>query len=137
MAIITRRLRMPYTVGLVLAGIGLHFFPGHLDLQLSKELIYSVFLPPLVFEAALYISWRELRQDLPVIGLLASVGVLLAATLTAIGMHYAAGWSWAAASVFPAPRDFRHGSSIGHRDLQGSRYRRSSALTGRSGKFTQ
>jgi CPA1 family monovalent cation:H+ antiporter len=47
---------MPYTVGLVLAGIGLYFIPGHLDLQLSRDLIFSVFLPPLVFEAALYIS---------------------------------------------------------------------------------
>ena len=99
-AIVTRRLRMPYTVGLVVAGIGLSFLPGHLDLQLSKDLIFSVFLPPLVFEAALYISWRELAKDLPVIGLLASVGVLLAAALTAIGMHYAVGWSWATAGAF-------------------------------------
>ena len=91
---------MPYTVGLVLAGVGLYFLPKHLDLQLSKDLIFSVFLPPLVFEAALYISWRDLRKDLPVIGLLASVGVLLAAATTTIGMHYAAGWSWGAASVF-------------------------------------
>ena len=99
-AIVTRRLRMPYTVGLVLAGIGLSFIPGHLDLQLSRDLIFSVFLPPLVFEAALYISWRELARDLPVIGLLASFGVLLAAALTTIGMHYAVGWSWAAAGAF-------------------------------------
>ena len=99
-AIVTRRLRMPYTVGLVLAGIGLYFLPSHLDLQLSRELVFSVFLPPLVFEAALYISWRELRQDLLLIGSLATVGVLLAAAVTAIGMHYAVGWSWAGASVF-------------------------------------
>lgn len=99
-AIVTRRLGMPYTVGLVLAGIGLYFLPWHLDLQLSKDLIFSVFLPPLVFEAALYISWQELRKDLPVIGLLATVGVLLAAAATAIGMHYAVGWSWAAAGAF-------------------------------------
>jgi CPA1 family monovalent cation:H+ antiporter len=99
-AIVTRRLRMPYTVGLVLAGIGLSFFSRHLDLQLSRELVFSVFLPPLVFEAALYISWRDLRKDLPVIGLLATVGVLLAAAVTTIGMHYAVGWSWASASVF-------------------------------------
>jgi CPA1 family monovalent cation:H+ antiporter len=99
-AIATRRLRMPYTVGLVLAGIGLYFLPWYLDLQLSKDLIFSGFLPPLVFEAALYISWRELSRDLPVIGLLATAGVLLAAVATAIGMHYAVGWSWAAAGAF-------------------------------------
>ncbi|MGE0187878.1 MAG: cation:proton antiporter [Steroidobacteraceae bacterium] len=99
-AMLTRRLNLPYTVGLVLAGMGLYFLPLHLDLQLSKELIFSVLLPPLVFEAALYIRWHELKKDLPVVGLLATVGVLLAAALTAVGMHYLVGWSWSSASVF-------------------------------------
>ncbi|HEX9473309.1 MAG TPA: sodium:proton antiporter [Steroidobacteraceae bacterium] len=99
-AVLTRRLHMPYTVGLVLGGMGLSFMPLRLDLTLTKDLIYSLFLPPLVFEAALYIHWRELRQDLPVVGLLATLGVLLAAALTAAGMHYLVNWGWAAAGVF-------------------------------------
>jgi CPA1 family monovalent cation:H+ antiporter len=99
-AMLTRRLRMPYTVGLVLAGMGLYFFHVHIQWQLSKELIFSVFLPPLVFEAALFISWREFKKDLPVVALLATVGVLLAATVTAIGMHYALAWEWGSAVVF-------------------------------------
>jgi Na+:H+ antiporter len=99
-AILTRRLRMPYTVGLVLGGMGLSFMPLQLDLTLTKDLIYSLFLPPLVFEAALYIHWRELRQDLPVVGLLATLGVLLAAALTTAGMHYLVHWDWGAACVF-------------------------------------
>jgi len=99
-AMLTRRFRMPYTVGLVLAGIGLHSVPFHLNLQLSKELIFSVFLPPLVFEAALYIRWNELKKDLPVVGLLATAGVTLAAAVTAVGMHYAFNWQWESAIVF-------------------------------------
>jgi len=99
-AILTRRLRMPYTVGLVLGGMALSFMPLRLDLTLTKDLIYSLFLPPLVFEAALYIHWRELRQDLPVVGLLASLGVLLAAALTAAGMHLLVHWGWGAAAAF-------------------------------------
>jgi CPA1 family monovalent cation:H+ antiporter len=74
-------------VWLVLAGIGLYFRPGRLDIQRSKDLIFSVFLPPLIFEAALYIPWRELRTDLPVVGLLATIGVLIAAAITAAGMQ--------------------------------------------------
>jgi CPA1 family monovalent cation:H+ antiporter len=101
-AILTRRLRMPYTVGLVLGGMGLAIMPLHLELMLTKDLIYSLFLPPLVFEAALYIHWRELRQDLPVVGLLATLGVLLAAALTATGMHFLVHWGWGAAAVFGA-----------------------------------
>jgi Na+:H+ antiporter len=99
-AMLTRRLHMPYTVGLVLAGMGLYFLPFSVGLQLSKELIFSVLLPPLVFEAALYIRWPELRKDLPVVGLLATIGVLLAAALTTIGMHYLVGWAWGSAGVF-------------------------------------
>jgi len=99
-AMLTRRLRMPYTVGLVLAGIGLYFSPVHASLPLSRELIYSVFLPPLVFEAALYMRWSEFKRNLPVVGLLATLGLALAALVTAVGMHVAVGWSWGAAALF-------------------------------------
>jgi CPA1 family monovalent cation:H+ antiporter len=99
-AMLTRRLRMPYTVGLVLAGMGLYFFHFSIKWHLSKDLIFSVFLPPLVFEAALFISWREFKKDLPVVMLLATVGVLLAASVTAIGMHAALNWDWGSSIVF-------------------------------------
>jgi CPA1 family monovalent cation:H+ antiporter len=99
-AILTRRLRMPYTVGLVLAGMGLSLFHVRLQLHLSKDLIFSVFLPPLVFEAALCIDWRQFKRELPVVGLLATLGVLLAAAVTAAGMRYALDWDWGSAIVF-------------------------------------
>jgi CPA1 family monovalent cation:H+ antiporter len=67
---------------------------------LSRDLIFSVFLPPLVFEAALFISWREFRKDLPLVLTLATLGVLLAAAVTGAGMHYALAWDWGSAIVF-------------------------------------
>jgi CPA1 family monovalent cation:H+ antiporter len=63
-------------------------------------LIFSVFLPPLVFEAALFIHWREFKKELPVVTLLATLGVVLAATVTALGMHFALSWDWGGAIVF-------------------------------------
>jgi CPA1 family monovalent cation:H+ antiporter len=99
-AMLTRRLHLPYTVGLVLAGMGLYFAHIYLKWHLSKDLIFSVFLPPLVFEAALFISWREFKKDLPVIAVLATVGVVLAAAITAAGMHYALNWDWGSAVLF-------------------------------------
>src|SRR5487761_2468978 len=99
-AMLTRRLHLPYTVGLVLAGIGLYFLPFHVDLRLSNGLIYSVFLPPLVYEAALYMRWPQFKRDLPVVGVLATLGLALAAMVTAVGMHYAVGWPWGSAAVF-------------------------------------
>lgn len=99
-AMAARRLKIPYTVGLVFAGIALAFFPITQDIPLTKELIFTVFLPPLVYEAALYIPWSALRRDLPVILMLATVGVLLSAAVTAAGMHYLAHWQWQSALLF-------------------------------------
>jgi monovalent cation:H+ antiporter, CPA1 family len=99
-AMLTRRLHLPYTVGLVLAGMALYFSHVYIKWHLTKDLIFSVFLPPLVFEAALFIHWRDFKKELPVVTLLATAGVVLAAAVTAIGMHYAVSWEWGSAIVF-------------------------------------
>ncbi len=99
-AMLMRRLRLPYTVGLVLAGMALYLVHVRLELHLTKDLIFSIFLPPLVFEAALSIRWTDLKRDLPVVTLLATLGVLLAAALTAVGMRYVLGWNWGSAILF-------------------------------------
>ena len=99
-AMVARRLRVPYSVGLVVAGIALSFLPVAPEIELTKEIIFTAFLPPLIFEAALQIRWKELRRDLPVISTLATVGVLLSAGVTAAGMHYFAAWEWSSASLF-------------------------------------
>jgi CPA1 family monovalent cation:H+ antiporter len=99
-AMLTRRLRLPYTVGLVLAGMALYFSHVYIEWHLTKDLIFSVFLPPLVFEAALFIHWRDFKKELPVVTMLATAGVALAAAVTAAGMHYALAWDWGSAIVF-------------------------------------
>ena len=83
-AMVARRLKIPYTIALVLAGIVLAISPLTPEVSLSKELIFTVFLPPLIFEAALYIRWSELRRDFPVIITFATIGVLLSAGITAV-----------------------------------------------------
>ncbi|MCB1025183.1 MAG: sodium:proton antiporter, partial [Acidobacteria bacterium] len=99
-AIIARRLKVPYTVGLVIAGIILAFVPFGLKVSLSKELIFQVLLPPLIFEAALYIHWKELKRDLLPVITFASFGVVLSAGVTAAIMHFAIGWDWTMAALF-------------------------------------
>ena len=117
-AMLSRRLRMPYTVGLVLAGMGLYFFHIFIKWQLSKELIFSVFLPPLVFEAALFIRWREFKKDLPVVGLLATMGVALAATVTAV--EFTQLWRIADDNAKPDIRTRKRGSRFGGYSLRHS-----------------
>jgi CPA1 family monovalent cation:H+ antiporter len=99
-AMSARRLRIPYTVGLILAGIVLAVTPFPSDVEVTKDLIFTIFLPPLIYEAAIYIKWQELRRDLPIILILATVGVLLSAAITAAGMHYMAKWEWPSAILF-------------------------------------
>lgn len=99
-AMLTRRLRLPYSVGLVAAGIALAAVPYVPKIVLTKDLLFNALLPPLLFEAAFHIPWPELRRDFPVISVLATLGVLLSAFLTAAGMHYLAHWQWIAALVF-------------------------------------
>ncbi|HZO87384.1 MAG TPA: sodium:proton antiporter [Chthonomonadaceae bacterium] len=89
-----RKLRLPYTVGLVLTGVGLALSPFPLDATLTKELIFTAFLPPLIFEAAFQIPWQELRRDLFPILVLATLGVFLSAGVTALGLRGIAGWPW-------------------------------------------
>jgi len=99
-AMTARLLKIPYTIALVLAGIALAISPLQPEINLSKELLFTVFLPPLIYEAALYIRWDELRHDFPVILSFATVGVLLSAGITAIGMHFLAKWGWESAILF-------------------------------------
>ena len=101
-AILTRRFRVPYSVGLVLTGLILSLLPFFSDVPFTKELIFNVFLPPLVFEAALQIRWKELRRELPVILVLATVGVCLSWGVIALGMRTIAGWEWISALFFGA-----------------------------------
>ena len=75
-AIAVRRLRVPYTVALVIVGLVLTT-QQPLKLDLTPELILALLVPPLVFEAAFHINLRDLRRDLPGILLLAVPGVLI------------------------------------------------------------
>lgn len=92
--IAARRLKLPYTVGLVLAGIALAFVPSFSRIELTGNLIFTALLPPLIFEAAIQIPWRDLRRDLPVTSFFATIGVALAGAVTAAGLHFVLGWPW-------------------------------------------
>ena len=101
-AIAARRLRQPYTVGLVLAGAALAATRFDAGLALTHDLIFDVVLPPLLFEAALNLRWRDFSGDLVLVLTLATVGVALCAAAVAGGLHYWLGWPIEAALVFGA-----------------------------------
>ncbi len=98
-AILTRRLHLPYATGLVAAGMGVALL-SFVQITVTKDIIFMALLPPLVFEAAYRIPWKELRRDLAVIAVLATLGVMVSAGVTAVGMHYLGGWEWLSCAIF-------------------------------------
>src|SRR5947209_3639264 len=100
MAMLTRRLGLPYIVGLVVAGFLIALLPNGPKLPLSRDLIFNILLPPLVFEAALQLEWKRFRAELPLTLTLAFLGVAIAAAVVAGGMHAIVGWSWIGAALF-------------------------------------
>jgi CPA1 family monovalent cation:H+ antiporter len=77
-ALVARRLRIPYTVGLVLGGIVLGAVHPSAGIRLTKDLLYSVVLPGLIFEAAYHLDFMEFRRSARGIFALAVPGVVLA-----------------------------------------------------------
>ena len=99
-AIAARQFRLPYTVGLVIVGAILTLSkPGFVP-HLTHDLIFDLLLPPLLFEAALSMSWRELQRDFFPIAVLATLGTVIAACVVTGGMVWLLDWPAPSALVF-------------------------------------
>ncbi|HEY3404431.1 MAG TPA: cation:proton antiporter, partial [Ohtaekwangia sp.] len=66
-----QKLRISYPIFLVLAGLGISFIPGIPRITIDPELIFLIFLPPLLYEAAWFTSWSAFWKWSRVIGMLA------------------------------------------------------------------
>jgi monovalent cation/hydrogen antiporter len=97
-----RLLKVPYPILLVVGGLAMGFVPGLPDIEIPPEVIFVVFLPPLLNSAAFSSSPLELRAQLRPIVLLA-VGLVLA-TMGAVAViaHFLISLPWAAAFVLGA-----------------------------------
>ncbi len=90
------KIRVAYPVLLVLAGLGISFIPGIPVLHTKPELIFTIFLPPLLYEAAWSISWKELWRWRRIICSFAFVVVFLTALSVAfVANHFMPGFSLA------------------------------------------
>jgi CPA1 family monovalent cation:H+ antiporter len=101
-AMLCRRLHLPYSAGLVAAGLSIAAIPFAPRFRLTGDMIFTALLPPLLFEAALNLNWRQVQRDFPLVATLATLGVVISGGITAAGMHFAARWEWPAALVFGA-----------------------------------
>ena len=102
MAIMVKRIKMPYTVALVLVGLAFAFFPSFVDLDFSPELILGLLIPPLLFEATLHLPWAKLKADLVPILIFAIGGTMLGTFAVGWIVWALVGVPWLAAVAFGA-----------------------------------
>ena len=101
-AAVSSRLRLPYTVVLVVAGLAVSALPVRPQIDLDPAALVTVLLPGLVFEAAFRLDGAELRRTFPGVALLAVPGVIVVAVVVAVILHAAAGLSLAQGFVVGA-----------------------------------
>ncbi|WP_026629848.1 Na+/H+ antiporter [Dyadobacter alkalitolerans] len=87
LVMLAQKLRIAYPIFLVLAGLGIGFIPGIPLLKLEPELIFLVFLPPLLYEAAWYTSWKEFKKWSGGIAMLAFGLVFITSFVVAYAAH--------------------------------------------------
>src|SRR5437762_1351448 len=88
LALVARKLTVPYPILFVIGGLLLGLIPKLPKVRLDPELVFLFFLPPLLFPAALFTSWRDFRANLRPISLLAIGLVLLTTVAVAYLAHY-------------------------------------------------
>lgn len=81
LGVLARRLVVPYPIMFVLGGLLISFVPRLPSFSLDPDLVFFLFLPPLLYIQAFYTSWRDFLRELRAILLLA-IGLVIATTIT-------------------------------------------------------
>lgn len=119
LAVLSRRVAIPYPIVMTIAGLLLGLIPGLPRVELPPDIVFLLFLPPVLFSAAFFTSPRELRANARPIALLA-IGLVLATTV-AVGLVVHAlvpeiGWAPAfALGAIVSPPDAVAATSIAQR----------------------
>lgn len=82
----------PVPVVLVLIGIALSFIPYFSSLQLSKQLVFDIFLPALLFTAAYQFPLKQLKDNWGIITTLSTIGLMVTALLLGISIYWVSQW---------------------------------------------
>ncbi|MBL7859806.1 MAG: Na+/H+ antiporter [Cyclobacteriaceae bacterium] len=88
LAQVTDRIRIPYPILLVLVGIGIGLIPGLPHITLHPDIVFLIFLPPVLYAAAWNTSLPDFKANIRPISLLAIGCVLFTTVLVAMAAHY-------------------------------------------------
>src|SRR5215470_14795402 len=101
-SVLTARLRVPYTVGLVVAGLIIGILPHPAHFELTPSLVLFAFLPPLLFDGGWSIDTKELARNWAPVTLLATIGVLLGIGISFVFLAFGAHLPVQTAIIFGA-----------------------------------
>lgn len=97
------RIKIPYPILLIVAGIAVGFVPSLPSIDINPEIIFLIFLPPLLYDAAFNISFKEFKTNINTIFTLAITLVFITAIGIAVVAHYMIpGMSWPVSFVLGA-----------------------------------
>jgi monovalent cation/hydrogen antiporter len=103
LAQVTDKVRIPYPILLVLAGIGIGLFPGLPIISLNPEIVFLIFLPPILYSAAWFTSWKDFKAAKRPITLLATGCVVFTTCAVAWIAHmFIPDFGWTEAFVLGA-----------------------------------
>lgn len=96
-------IKLPYPILLIVAGIAVGFIPGLPNVEINPEVVFLIFLPPLLYDAAFNISYEEFKTNIQTISTLAISLVFLTASGIAVVAHYLIpGMTWPLSFVLGA-----------------------------------
>jgi monovalent cation/hydrogen antiporter len=93
-ALAARRLNIPPAILLVLTGAAFAFIPALPAMKLAPDVVLLLVLPPVIYQSAVAMSWREFRFNLRPISLLAIGCVVFSTVAVAAAMHWLLGLPW-------------------------------------------
>lgn len=97
------KVKLPYPILLIVAGIAVGFVPSIPDIELNPEIVFLIFLPPLLYDAAFNIPFQTFKTNINTIGTLAISLVFITASGIAVLAHYIIpGMTWPLAFVLGA-----------------------------------
>lgn len=101
--VLSRKIHLPLELTLVMGSLGVALIPGVPEVHLDSEVIFFIFLPPILFAAAYFTSWSEFKRNIRPISFLA-LGLVI---FTVCGMAFVVKWlvpalTWPMAFLFGA-----------------------------------
>lgn len=100
---IAERFKLPHSVLLVLSGLGIAFIPSIPAITLNPDVVFFIFLPPILYDAASNTSWHDFKAEAWPISTLAIALVFFTTVTVAISTHFLIpGFPWPLAFVLGA-----------------------------------